>query len=147
MKKFYLMLVLSIFSFASNLSQEAFNAYKNKNYKKAYMLWDTLCKKGNIKACNNEAMLIYLKAIKLNENQAKAISVLKNLLKKDPSNTTIMYNLGIMYYNGYFDRVKQKVYLKRKDAFKLFGKCAKLGDKRCKLEYNAIKKQLNDKKK
>ena len=140
-------MIFFIFSFASNLYQEAFNAYKNKDYKRAYLLWEKLCKKGDIKSCNNEAMLIYLKAVKIDENQAKAVSILKNLLKKNPSNTTIMYNLGMMYYNGYFDRIKQKVYIKRKDAFKLFEKCAKLGDKRCKLEYNAIKKQLNEEKK
>jgi len=147
MRKISLMIVLLVFSFASNLSQVAINAYNNKNYKKAYLLWSKICKKGSIKACNNEAMLIYTKAIQLNENQAKAISILNNILKKHPKNTNIIYNLAIMYYKGYFDKKNNNIIVKRKDALKLFKKCAKLGDKRCEVEYNTIKKQLNEEKK
>jgi TPR repeat protein len=146
LKYFFVFLTSFLFLSATNINninKSAINAYKNGNYKLAYKLWNKACQKGNLAACNNEAMLIYLKATKLNENQAKAVKILSNSLKKDNNNTTIMYNLATMYFNGYFDKKNQKIIFKRKDALKLFKKCMNLGDKRCKKEYNYIIKNFD----
>jgi len=137
--RFFIFLFLSIlFINATDLSKEAFNAYKNKNYKKAYNLWDKACKKDDFKSCNNEAMLVYLKAVDLNLDQSKAIRILENVLKKDKNNTKVMFNLGMMYYNGYFDKKLKKAFIKRKEALEIFEKCMKLGNEDCKKEYKFI---------
>ena len=148
MFRFFCIFIMSfLFLNASALSNKALKAYQNKDYKLAYKLWDKSCQKGKLASCNNEAMLIYLKATKLNENQAKAVKILNYALKKDSNNTTLMYNLATMYFNGYFDKNNQKIVVKRKDALKLFKKCMDLGDKRCKKQYNYIIKNFDVKKK
>jgi len=138
--------VLFLFADINTENKKALTAYQKGEYKIALNIWKNLCNKfNNIKACNNEALLIYKKAQYLNENQAKSVEILKKLIKQNPKNPSILYNLANIYWYGYYDNRKHYALIKRKEALKLFKEAAKLGYKPAKeflknnklLDYNA----------
>ena len=138
MKVFYILFFCIVFLFAVNL-KEANKYYMKKQYKKAFQLYKKL---GNIAALNNLAMMYYYgKGIE--PDQAKAINILENLLKKKLTNkqkSIILYNLARMYYNGYINTFTHKLFIDRDKAKRLLEKSIKLGYKPAKIFYDKIYK-------
>jgi len=126
--------------------QDAVKFQKKGEYKKAFQIYKRY-KDNNLTALNNYAMLLYLgKGTK--PNQAQAIKILKEAIKKY-KNPILMYNLANMYWYGYFDNNKLKIFIKRKKAVELFKKSAKFGYKPAKifLKSHNLLKDINDTKK
>jgi len=135
-------LILSAKDF-NDLNKKAINYYKQGDFNKSLSIWDKLCKKGNITACNNEAFVIYNKSVLLNKNQSEAIKILENVLKKHPNNSSIMYNLAVMYWFGYVEQGEKKATLDRKKAVKLLEKAIKLGNKSAKVFYDKLSEKFD----
>ena len=141
-----LLILLNIVFLYSFTLKDANNFYKDKDYKKAYEIYKQLAKKGNLTAANNLAFMYYY-GIGTQLDQKKAVNILEHLLKKNPNNPNIMYNLAVMYYKGYFDNNTLSIIVKRKDAKKLFKKSMELGNKNAEYMYNKLFQDINATKK
>jgi len=124
--------------------EKANQLYKQKKYKEAFKLYQ---KSNSIIAQNNIAMMYYY-GYGVGPDQAKAVGILKNLLKQKitkKEKSIILYNLGMMYYNGYISNINHKLLIDRKKAKELIKKSADLDYKPAKIFYDKIynNKDLN----
>jgi len=135
-------LLISLLLFASNL-EKVNKMYVNHNYKEAYKLYQ---KSNSVIARNNIAMMYYY-GKGVNPDQAKAVGILENLLKKNltkKEKSVILYNLGMMYYNGFINNFTHKLTVDRKKAKKLIKKSAELGYMPAKNFYDKIYNKKNN---
>ena len=134
-KKIVFIFFTILFLNAYNLN-DAINAYKQHNYRKAAKIFELLINK-NPQAINNLAMMYYYGEIKDKNglyNQQKAVKLLKKGIKLYPNTSELYYNLGVIYFNGYVVTKNNlfKIVVKKKDALKYFKKAYILGYKKAK---------------
>ena len=80
-KVFSILIVVTIYLFANSLEDEAFRAYKSKDYKKAFKLYTTLAKEDNLKSFLMLG-LFFEKGIGVKEDKTKAKKLYKHILKR-----------------------------------------------------------------
>ena len=80
-KTLLLILILSLFAYASSLEDKAFNAYKNRDYITSFKLYTQAAKSNSLKAFLMLG-LFYEKGISVKKDTTKAIKLYKYILKK-----------------------------------------------------------------
>lgn len=99
--------------------EEGLAAYKEKDFSKAFRLWQPIAKKGFPKAQFNLAIL-YIDGLGAPKDLKKAVEWFRKAAEQD--HTGAQYNLGLMYLNG------EGTQKSNKEALKWLRKAAEKGD-------------------
>jgi TPR repeat protein len=145
MKKIILIFILFNLSYSSEyqkLLKKATKFYINHQYDKAFKIWQTIYKQKKTPTVVNNIAMAYYNGIGVLPDQAKAVSILENYLKKH-HNPKLMVTLALMYYQGYINNFTHEINIKRKTAYQLLKKAASEGNKTAK---KLLKKLYNEKK-
>jgi TPR repeat protein len=131
-----ILFVLVLNLFAQN---EALEAYKQKDYKKAFQLYKADAKKGNTTA-QNALSYLYFNGIGTDKDNKKGLYWLEKAAEKNDSRA--QYDLAMMYFDGY--NIKQN----HKKAFKWLSKSSDLNNTKAKynlalMYYNGDSTDMN----